>query len=110
MPVFAEAGIVGVAACIIRRNPIILVCEGIGGRPHAVHVHPGLRSWDILSHPCGTELINAGAVLYRVYCRIGTPPRLLSMRAFHSAGPVWWTEVPFESTATVTGMSTTSNS
>ena len=22
------------------------------------------------------------------YCRIGTPPRLLSMRAFHSAGPV----------------------
>ena len=30
--------------------------------------------------------------------------------ACHSAGPVWCTEVPFESTATVTGMSCTSNS
>ncbi len=29
------------------------------------------------------------------------------IRAFHSAGPVWWTEVPSESTATVTGMSRT---
>ena len=28
----------------------------------------------------------------------------------HSRGPVWCTEVPFESTATVTGMSFTSNS
>ena len=28
----------------------------------------------------------------------------------HSAGPVWCTEVPFASTATVTGMSSTVNS
>jgi hypothetical protein len=47
------------------------------------------------------------------YCpRIDTPPScwLAAMRADHSAGPVLWTLVPFESTATVTGMSTTSNS
>ncbi len=30
--------------------------------------------------------------------------------ACHSFGPVWCTDVPCESTATVTGMSTTSNS
>ena len=30
--------------------------------------------------------------------------------ACHSFGPVWCTEVPLESTATVTGMSLTSNS
>src|SRR5665213_714656 len=41
-----------------------------------------------------------------VYCRIGMP----AMRLFHSAGPVSWTLVPLESTATVTGMSRTSNS
>jgi len=33
-----------------------------------------------------------------------------AMRSFHSAGPVWCTEVPSASTATVTGMSRTSNS
>ena len=33
-----------------------------------------------------------------------------AIRAFHSAGPVWWTEVPRASTATVTGISFTSNS
>jgi len=36
--------------------------------------------------------------------------RRLAMRAFHSAGPVSCTDVPLASTATVTGMSTTSNS
>ena len=42
---------------------------------------------------------------------IATPPRLpWAMRARHSAGPVLWTLVPLESTATVTGMSRTSNS
>ena len=40
------------------------------------------------------------------HCRIGMP----AMRCCHSAGPVWWTLVPLESTATVTGMSLTSNS
>ena len=34
----------------------------------------------------------------------------VAMRSFHSAGPVMWALVPPESTATVTGMSTTSNS
>ncbi|GAA0617315.1 hypothetical protein GCM10009016_01730 [Halomonas beimenensis] len=33
-----------------------------------------------------------------------------AMISFHLAGPVWWTEVPALSTATVTGMSSTSNS
>ena len=37
-----------------------------------------------------------------------TPPDL--MRASHSLGPVSWTDTPWESTATVTGMSVTSNS
>ncbi len=40
------------------------------------------------------------------HCRMG----MLAMRCCHSAGPVWWTLVPLESTATVTGMSLTSNS
>ena len=44
------------------------------------------------------------------YWRMGTPARLPAMRAFHSAGPVLWTLTPRESTATVTGMSFTSNS
>ena len=35
---------------------------------------------------------------------------ILPIRACHSFGPVLWTEVPCESTATVTGMSFTSNS
>ena len=35
---------------------------------------------------------------------------ILPIRACHSAGPVSWTELPVESTATVTGMSSTSNS
>ena len=35
---------------------------------------------------------------------------IFAMRAFHSAGPVSCTDVPCASTATVTGMSTTSNS
>ena len=35
---------------------------------------------------------------------------MLAMRCCHSAGPVWWTLVPLVSTATVTGMSLTSNS
>jgi hypothetical protein len=35
---------------------------------------------------------------------------ILPIFACHSAGPVLWTDVPLESTATVTGMSTTSNS
>ena len=43
---------------------------------------------------------------YAGYCRIGMP----AMRCCHSAGPVWWMLVPLASTATVTGMSTTSNS
>ena len=34
----------------------------------------------------------------------------VAMRFSHSAGPVMWALVPPESTATVTGMSTTSNS
>lgn len=34
----------------------------------------------------------------------------VAMRWLHSAGPVMWTLVPPESTATVTGISTTSNS
>ena len=38
------------------------------------------------------------------------PTELDAMRCCHSAGPVWCTLVPFESTATVTGMSLTSNS
>jgi carbamoyl-phosphate synthase large subunit len=33
-----------------------------------------------------------------------------AMRAFQSSGPLWCTDVPSASTATVTGMSTTSNS
>ena len=45
-----------------------------------------------------------------VYWRIGTPPSAPAILAFHSSGPVWWTLVPLESTATVTGISTTSNS
>ncbi len=47
------------------------------------------------------------------YCpRIGVPSSVIecAMRSFHSAGPVMWTLVPFASTATVTGISTTSNS
>ena len=36
--------------------------------------------------------------------------REVAMRFCHSAGPVIWALVPPESTATVTGMSTTSNS
>ena len=35
---------------------------------------------------------------------------ILPIRACHSFGPVVWTEVPWASTATVTGMSFTSNS
>lgn len=35
---------------------------------------------------------------------------ILPIFACHSAGPVLWTEVPLLSTATVTGMSLTSNS
>ncbi|SAK48560.1 hypothetical protein AWB79_01306 [Caballeronia hypogeia] len=35
---------------------------------------------------------------------------ILPIFACHSAGPVLWTEMPLESTATVTGMSWTSNS
>ena len=35
---------------------------------------------------------------------------ILPILACHSFGPVMWTEVPWESTATVTGMSCTSNS
>jgi hypothetical protein len=50
-----------------------------------------------LSDPCP---------LSTVHCNIGTP----AMRCCHSAGPVWCTLVPLESTATVTGMSFTSNS
>ena len=40
----------------------------------------------------------------------GMPPMLDLIRASHSRGPVSCTETPFESTATVTGMSFTSNS
>ena len=40
----------------------------------------------------------------------GMPPMLDLMRASHSLGPVSCTETPLESTATVTGMSRTSNS
>ncbi len=40
------------------------------------------------------------------YCNTGIPAIL----ACHSLGPVWWTDVPSLSTATVTGMSFTSNS
>ncbi len=39
-----------------------------------------------------------------------TETGILPIFACHSRGPVWWTEVPLESTATVTGMSWTSNS
>ena len=35
---------------------------------------------------------------------------ILPMRCRHSRGPVWCTDVPVASTATVTGMSATSNS
>jgi hypothetical protein len=44
------------------------------------------------------------------YCRTAVPGSDWAMRVDHSAGPVWWTLVPRLSTATVTGMSTTSNS
>lgn len=39
-----------------------------------------------------------------------TTTGILPIRACHSFGPVWCTEVPCESTATVTGMSCTVNS
>jgi len=39
-----------------------------------------------------------------------TTTGIFPMRACHSFGPVWCTDVPAESTATVTGMSFTSNS
>ena len=39
-----------------------------------------------------------------------TTTGILPMRACHSLGPVWCTELPAESTATVTGMSCTVNS
>jgi len=48
-----------------------------------------------------------------LYCpKIATPPTamLCAMRSFHSSGPVMCTLVPLASTATVTGISTTSNS
>ncbi len=50
---------------------------------------------------------------HHAYCpRIAVPASSMecAMRSFHSAGPVVWTLVPCVSTATVTGMSTTSNS
>lgn len=53
-----------------------------------------------------TGTFSAIARLPVAQARIGIPAIL----ACHSRGPVWWTEVPFESTATVTGMSFTSNS
>ena len=43
-------------------------------------------------------------------CCQATTTGILPIRACHSRGPVWCTEVPSESTATVTGMSLTSNS
>ncbi len=45
-----------------------------------------------------------------VHCKIPTPGRCCAILAAHSAGPVWCTLVPLLSTATVTGMSFTSNS
>lgn len=44
------------------------------------------------------------------YCKMAVLGRCWAMRDCHSAGPVVWTLVPKLSTATVTGMSTTSNS
>ena len=51
--------------------------------------------------------------LRRLHQAAATPMPLnspVAMRFCHSAGPVMWALVPPESTATVTGMSTTSNS
>ncbi|VVE36199.1 hypothetical protein PNO31109_03902 [Pandoraea nosoerga] len=74
----------------------------------------------------------AGGALRRGACRNDDPPRrhragagiaqmnrranysaatgILPILACHSFGPVWCTDTPVESTATVTGMSLTSNS
>src|SRR5690606_8328022 len=51
-----------------------------------------------------------GARQARNYRLQATATGILPMRACHSLGPVVCTEVPCESTATVTGMSFTSNS
>ena len=48
--------------------------------------------------------------LFETYATLTGIPFNDSILADHSFGPVWCTEVPVESTATVTGMSCTSNS
>ena len=60
------------------------------------------------SHLSSTPPVSAALIAVRHATVTGILNSL--MRFSHSAGPLWWTESPFASTATVTGMSFTSNS
>ncbi|EWS64270.1 hypothetical protein Y695_02487 [Hydrogenophaga sp. T4] len=64
------------------------------GAQHAQAAHPAVKNPDGLQ-AAATEM------------PLNSPE---AMRLLHSAGPVMWALVPPASTATVTGMSTTSNS
>jgi len=91
---------------MVRGANRIGAIEGSGaGRsaPRRCGLGPGLAG-----AVCGGTDVRRDRVRQRR--RQATLTGILPMRACHSLGPVWCTDVPLESTATVTGMSLTSNS
>ena len=77
-------------------------------------LNPGSETpaWHTLFRPTGTPYQVRGKLFSRgeKEKHYATTTGIFPIRVCHSFGPVWCTEVPCESTATVTGMSCTVNS
>ena len=83
----------------------IIVRAGKGGKDRVVMLPASLGA---KGGGASAPAQHAGAAQVQVLQAVATG--ILPMRPCHSRGPVWCTLVPLESTATVTGMSRTSNS
>ena len=90
-------------------------CMGLIGKIHKVFTRQGSVQRPQHAQATDAAVKNPNGVALSTY-RNQAPATAMplnspvAMRFCHSAGPVLWTLVPPASTATVTGMSTTSNS
>ena len=85
-----------------------MVCNGSIGMLHARIISRAGDPCQIIPRRLANLPVSPGSSC--TYCKMAVLGRCWAMRECHSAGPVVWTLEPSESTATVTGMSTTSNS
>jgi len=78
----------------------------VGPRMHEFQQWP-TPAWYPKSSERGAAEDSRGVWLNSDFAAVSqaTTTGILPMRPCHSRGPVWWTDSPSESTATVTGMS-----